>query len=53
MPSTCNTDFDKAQIKALKTCESFIKKPYIVPWLCHYSQVIWKKFKILNIIKKN
>lgn len=31
MPSTCNTDFDKAQIKALKTCESFIKKPYIVP----------------------
>ena len=52
MPNTCTTDFDKAQIKALKTCESFIKKPYIVPCLFHYSQAILKKFKKLNIIKK-
>ena len=52
IPNTCTTYFDKAQIKALKTCESFIKKPYIVPCLFHYSQAILKKFKKLNIIKK-
>ena len=37
MPNTCTTDFDKAQIKALKTCESLIKKPYIVSCLFLYS----------------
>ena len=53
MPTTCTTDFDKAQIKALKACESFVKKPYIVPCLFHYSQAIIQKFKNLHIIKKN
>ena len=51
-PATWTTVFDKAQIKALKTCESFKNKPYIVPCLFHYSQAILKKFKYLNIIKK-
>lgn len=47
-----NTDFDKAQIKALKKCEFFEPKPYIVPCLFHYSQTIMKKFRELKIYKK-
>jgi len=47
-PATFTIDIDKAQIKALKTCESFKNKPYIVPCLFHYSQAILKKFKNLN-----
>ena len=46
------TDFDTAQIKALKTCEIFDSKPYVVPCLFHYSKMIMKKFKELKILKK-
>ena len=45
-PTTYTTDFDKAQIKALKTCEIFKNKSYIVPCLFHYSQAILKNLKI-------
>ena len=52
MPITCTTNFDKAQIKELKTCESFVKKLYIIPCLFHYSQAIIKIFQNLHMIKK-
>jgi hypothetical protein len=47
-----NTDFNRAQIKALKMCEFFEPKPYVVPCLFHYSQTIMIKFKELKIFKK-
>ena len=46
------TDYDLGQIKAIKTCEIFIKNPYAIPRLFHYSQAIIRKFKKYNIIKK-
>ena len=51
-PIVVNTDFDNSQIKALKKCDAFIKPPYIVPCLFHYSQNITKKLKQYKIIKK-
>lgn len=51
-PKCDNTDFSIAQIKTLKNCSTFNKKPYGVPCLFHFSQAIIKKFKELIIIKK-
>ena len=50
----CTTaDFDNSQIKSLKSCETFIKKPFIIWCLFHLSQAIIRKFKQYNIINKN
>ena len=46
------TDLEDSLIKALKNCQVFSNKPYIVPYLFHYAQAIIKKFKNLNIIDK-
>ena len=48
-----NTNFDIAHIKALKNCETFNKKPYIICCLFHLSQAILKNFKKYELIKKN
>ena len=47
-PIMVNTDFNRAQIKALKTCEFFEPKPYVVLCLFHYSKTIIE----LKIFKK-
>ena len=52
-PICISADFDNAQIKALKSCETFIKKPYIICCLFHLSQTIIRKFKQYKIINKN
>ena len=44
MPKTITTDFDKAQIKALKLCSNFINKLYIII-LCFINPI-----QILNIL---
>ena len=46
------TDFDKSQIYALKNCQLFIKKPFIICCFFHYVQCIIKHFKKFKIIKK-
>ena len=51
-PISINTDFDIAQIKALKNCEIFNKKPYIICCLFHLSQAILKNFKKSELIEK-
>ena len=52
-PISINTDFDIALIKALKTCETFNKKPYIVCCLFHLAKAIINKCKKYELIKKN
>ena len=52
-PISINTDFDMALIKSFKNWDIFIKKPYIICSLFHLSQSIIRKFKKLDIIKKN
>ena len=51
-PKCITTDFDKAQIKALKQCEAFNQKPYVIPCLFHFSQALVRKLKSLNFGKK-
>ena len=51
-PISVTLDFDKAQIKALKNCEKFDRKPYLIPCLFHYSQIIMRKLKKYKIYKK-
>lgn len=51
-PIFITTDFDKSQIYALKNCELFIKKPFIICCFFHYVQCIIKHFKKFKIIKK-
>ena len=51
-PICVTTDYDNAQISALKNCELFKKPPYILCCLFHFSQSLVKKFKELKIIKK-
>ena len=51
-PVCITTDFSFPQIKALKDCHSFKKKPYIICCIFHYSQCILKKLKEYKIIKK-
>ena len=41
-----------AQIKALKTCELFIQKPYVICCVFHFSQAITRKMKELGVFKK-
>lgn len=52
-PTSITTDFSYSQIKALKDCHSFKKKPYIICCIFHYTQCIIKKLKEYKIIKKN
>ena len=52
-PKFITTDYNFSQIKALKECETFNKKPYVVCCLFHYSQCIIKKMKKLGIMKKS
>ena len=51
-PKTVTTDFDYSLIKAIKNCNLFIDKPYVIACLFHYSQAILKKCKKLNLYKK-
>ena len=52
-PKLVNTGYDTNQIKALKNCDLFIKKPFVICCFFHYVQSIIKNFKKYNIIKKN
>ena len=51
-PVCVTTDFSFPQIKALRDCHSFKKKPYIICCIFHFSQIILKKLKEFKIIKK-
>ena len=51
-PISATKDFDASQIKALKECSSFIKKPYIISCLFHFSQCVLSKFKEYHIINQ-
>lgn len=51
-PISVNCDFDKAQIKAIKNCNLFNKKPYVIPCLFHYAQSIMRKLKAVKLFKK-
>lgn len=51
-PISITCDFDKAQIKALKECYFFQKKPYIICCFFDFTQCIIKKFKEYHIIQK-
>ena len=51
-PNCVTTDFEMAQIKALKTCELFIQKPYVICCVFHFSQAITRKMKELGVFKK-
>ena len=52
-PLCITIDYDMSQIKALKTCEAFIKKPYIICCLFHFTQAIIRKMKKYNLVKKH
>ena len=52
-PKFITTDYSYSQIKALKECETFNTKPFVVCCLFHYSQSIIKKMKKFRIFKKN
>ena len=40
---TISSDLAMGQIKALKQCDVFKKKPYVITCLFHFSQAIIKK----------
>ena len=48
-PLTINNDFDFSQLKSIKECEIFNKKPYVICCLFHFSQELIKKMKLLKI----
>lgn len=51
-PICITTDYDNAQITALKNCSLFKKTPYIIACLFHLSQSYIRKFKQLKIMKQ-
>ena len=50
--TSVTVDFDMNQIKALKQCSLFNKKPYIICCLFHFGQCIIQKLRKYKIIKK-
>ena len=43
-PKCITSDFDRSQILALKKCDLFIEKPFIICCFFHYVQIIIKNF---------
>ena len=50
-PKVVHIDFSKSLTNAFKSDDLFIQKPIIVHCFFHFSQIIIKKMKSLNIIK--
>ena len=52
-PKLISSDYDYSQIKALKICETFSVKPFVICCLFHYSKSLYMKMKKIGIINKN